>query len=86
MKKVRFALPVVAVMFAVAGVFATGNSRIDVLTVDVHASSQSGCAIDGTCNDQVSGSCTLVSGATFKRVIDPVTCTNIYSSGKFTAI
>jgi hypothetical protein len=58
MKKVKFLLPVVAVVFAVAGVFATGNSGLTLAEVDVTAT-QSTCPIDGKCSNTGSPNCQI---------------------------
>jgi hypothetical protein len=63
MKKVKFVLPVVAVMFAVAGVFATGNSVSPATSVDVVAPGGT-CVRDGSCSNTGSPACQLPS-ATF---------------------
>jgi len=66
MKKVRFILPAVAIMIAVAGVFATGSAKSAVANVDVSAVLNS-CNVDGQCtNVTTPPTCQITSaGVTF---------------------
>jgi hypothetical protein len=50
MKKVKFILPLVAVLFAVVGVFATESSKLALVDVDVTANAVASCIKDGVCN------------------------------------
>lgn len=61
MKKVKFILPLVAIVFAVVGVFATENSNHtggDVTVTLGYLASPQNCVADGTCtNNQPTVSC-----------------------------
>jgi hypothetical protein len=85
MKTVKFILPVVAIMAAVAGVFATENTAPVVTLRDVTALQVSPCTQDGTCDiDQTTFNCKLASGTQFYR-IQSGACTNAVLVGKFVA-
>jgi hypothetical protein len=82
MKTVKFLLPVMALLFAIVGVFATDSSKLLVQNV---TATQSNCTLDGTC-DQGAGNCQLTSDSNIKFYVrnagPPVTCT-VQSTGKF---
>jgi hypothetical protein len=87
MKTVKFILPVVAIMVAVAGVFATENSAPAVDLVDVTARSSATCIIDGTCDiDITTKKCKLASGVQFQEYISSTSCSNPVLVGAFVAI
>jgi hypothetical protein len=86
MKTVKFILPVVAIMAAVAGVFATGNSAL-VLPTNVTANnSSSSCIKDGTCDQAITTKkCQLASGVLFQQYVSATSCTSTISVGAFVA-
>jgi hypothetical protein len=86
MKTVKFILPVVAIMAAVAGVFATSNSDLTPPDFrDVTALSSSPCTLDGTCDVNVTTKlCKLASGQTF-REISGGACSSTITVGAFVA-
>lgn len=87
MKTLKFILPVVAIMAAVAGVFATGNSAPVATYKNVTALSSYPCTIDGTCDiDQSTKLCKLVSGTQFREVESNTVCSSVVTYGAFVAI
>lgn len=83
MKKVKFLLPVVAIMFAVIGVFATGNSEL-LVTDNVTTQTSSPCTLDGTCSG-TAGNCQLNTGVIFYKIVtgSPTTCSVQSTAGLF---
>lgn len=76
MKKLKFFVPVLALLLAVIGVFATfayGTKGVDMRLVNVTAN-QTGCSTDGKCSGSGS-TCQVGSCVLYVRVAgEPVTC------------
>lgn len=85
MKTLKFILPVVAIMAAVAGVFATSSAPV-VTLVDVTALSATPCTKDGQCDtDVTTKKCQLASGTQFRQRISAASCSSVISVGAFVA-
>lgn len=75
MKTVKFILPVVAIVAAVASVFATGNSAPALNNVPVTARTGSPCVRDGVCDtDTSTKKCQLASGILLYNYSTPTSC------------
>jgi hypothetical protein len=77
-------LPVAAVLFAVAGVFATGSAP---LIENVRYITAASCIADGTCSQSNTNACQLQSNSAiqFVRVSAPNPCT-VVSTGLFVEV
>lgn len=83
MKKVKFALPMLAVMFAVVGALATGFSTLP-LTVKPVVVNTSTCDQTGTCNDQnSSANCTTSGGSNLFERVSATSC-SVQAKGVYT--
>jgi hypothetical protein len=60
MKKVKLILPIAAIMFAVAGVFATGNASLLLTDIQVTDDPEN-CPVYGLCDDTIGGNCKITS-------------------------
>jgi hypothetical protein len=87
MKTVKFILPVVAIMVAVAGVFATEKSSGPTFNpIDVTAISVAPCTKDGICDlDIATSNCRLKGTLTPLYVKASGACANAATTGKFIA-
>jgi hypothetical protein len=79
MKKIKSILPAVAIMFAVAGVFATENSTPPTTPVDVtlgHYLNTPNCIKEGHCTNVGAMTCRTNGGLTLRVITAgfPVTC------------
>jgi hypothetical protein len=86
MKKIKFILPVVAIVFAVVGVFATDNSTSALTAQNVtlgQENSTPNCIKDGTCSNTGSPTCVTASGLILKVRVDAESC-SANSTGTFT--
>lgn len=89
MKKVKFILPLLAIVFAVAGVFATGNSNpaggaVDV-TLGYLKTPTANCVFDGTCtNTGTPTTCVTSSGLILNIRVNAESCSE-NASGTWTS-
>lgn len=89
MKKVKFILPLLAIAFAVVGVFATGNSTpvggaVDV-TLGYLKTPTANCIFDGTCtNSGTPATCVTSSGLILKIIASAESCSS-NASGTWTS-
>jgi hypothetical protein len=84
MKKLKLILPVAAILFAVAGVFATGNVA---LVEQVKYTTTVSCIADGVCSQTTAATCTWASdpSKTFVKISGPTPCAG-ESTGLFTEL
>lgn len=87
MKKMKFLLPIVAIMFAVAGVFATEKNSLSptLSIIDNTLINASSCPKDGTCDTSVpTVLCRLASGSWLNVRVSATVCPSSQVWGKFT--
>jgi hypothetical protein len=84
MKKVKFILPTMAIVFAVVGVSATGNSKSALAPVNVSLVKRipPPCIKDGTCSN-VGATCATASGIGLWKIEPDKSCPNL-AVGTFT--